>query len=232
MTSSANTPRRTPHRRTPRSKPRMPHSLLGRGRRLKSGMIFCCAPRLRSWPGARSSGAFFRARKARPLRKALARRREQDRSSTSSLAKCYGFRERSSPACGRVSTSKSRATLLGSSALSRLGTFRSRSLRGRSRRRLPMAIRLYSSPRISFPVAPTRCQRSSSGPAFPRAFSISSSGAARWSAKPSSSTRKSTRSRSRLGCDWRQGRGRLRESDAPVSTRDGRQESARRACRR
>ena len=157
-------------------------------------MTFCCEPRPKFSPGARSSGACSRAKKARPSRKASARRPEPDRSSTSSLAKCCGFRERNSPACGRTSTSRSRASRSASSALSRLGTFRSRSPPGRSRRRSPMATRWSSSLPILFPAAPTRSLKSSCAPVFPRACSISSSGGVPWSARRSSTTRKSTRS--------------------------------------
>ena len=68
----------------------------GRGRRRRSGTTFCCAFRPKFSPAARSSGACSRAKKARPSRKVLARRPGPGRSSTSSLAKCCGFPERSS----------------------------------------------------------------------------------------------------------------------------------------
>ena len=94
----------------------------------------------------------------------------------------------------RTSTSRSRASRSASSASSRRGTSRSRSPPGRSPRRWPTATRSCSSPPTSSPARPMRCPKSSCAPACPRACSISWSGAARWSARRSSTTGKSTRS--------------------------------------
>ena len=97
---------------------------------------------------------------------------------------------------GPGSTSRRRASRSASSGSSRRGISPSRSRPGRSPPRSPLATRWCSSRPTSFPAPLTRSPRSSFAPAFPKASSTSSWGAARWWVRRCSITSGSTRSHS------------------------------------